>query len=76
MKRHAVLAIAVSLFADCAVAQSHVTVYGSLGAAPRVKTHASPSSASAWALGPSTNAAGIWGGWKTYEPATAYTSFE
>jgi len=65
MKRHAVLAIAVSLLANCAVAQSHVTVYGSLGAALRVKTHASPGGASAWALGPSPNAAGIWGVWGT-----------
>jgi len=67
MKRHAVLAIAVSLFADCALAQSHVTVYGSLGAALRVKTHASPGGASAWAIGPSPNAAGIWGVWGTEE---------
>jgi predicted porin len=48
-------------------AQGHVTLYGSLGLAARYKTHATPEGSAGWGLGPSPNAAGIWGVWGTEE---------
>ena len=61
MQAHQFLPVLFSVCAACALAQSHVSLYGSLGLAVRYKTSASPQGAHSWTVGPSPNAAGIWG---------------
>jgi predicted porin len=55
------LPLLLGVCAGCTLAQTHVTLYGSIGLAVRHKTNAKPQGPPSWSMGASPNAAGIWG---------------